>query len=57
MTSPSGGFYSAEDADSRGEEGTFYIWDYEEIYKTLDNNSEMILDILNIDKSYLHLNY
>lgn len=35
MTSPMGGFYSAEDADSEGEEGKFYIWDKKEIYEIL----------------------
>jgi uncharacterized protein YyaL (SSP411 family) len=35
MTSKEGGFYSAEDADSEGKEGKFYIWDYEELSKIL----------------------
>ncbi len=35
MQSPEGGFYSAEDADSEGVEGKFYIWTKDEIYKVL----------------------
>ena len=35
MQSPEGGFYSAEDADSEGVEGKFYIWRKDEIYEVL----------------------
>ena len=35
MTSPEGGFYSAEDADSEGEEGKFYVWTPREIESVL----------------------
>lgn len=35
MTHPEGGFYSAEDADSEGHEGLFYLWSYQEIEKVL----------------------
>jgi len=31
LRSPEGAFYSAEDADSEGEEGRFYVWDWEEL--------------------------
>jgi hypothetical protein len=35
MTAPEGGFYSAEDADSDGDEGSFYVWTPAEIQKIL----------------------
>ena len=37
MTSPEGAFYSAEDADSEGEEGKFYVWTPEEVKNVLGN--------------------
>ncbi len=35
MTSPEGAFYSAEDADSEGEEGKCYVWSEDELKKIL----------------------
>jgi hypothetical protein len=40
MTAPQGGFYSALDADSEGEEGRFYVWTTKAIDEVLTNKSD-----------------
>lgn len=49
MTSPEGGFYSAEDADSEGVEGKFYVWEKREIYQILnENDAQLIEKVFNV---------
>lgn len=51
MTSLEGGFYSAEDADSEGIEGKFYVWSLDEIKQVLSKDeTELAIRIFNIKK-------
>jgi uncharacterized protein YyaL (SSP411 family) len=46
MTSVEGGFFSAEDADSEGVEGKFYVWTMEEIRNLLDSSeAELVVEV------------
>ena len=40
MTAPDGGFYSATDADSEGEEGKFFVWSEAEVKQILGDEAE-----------------
>lgn len=51
MTSPEGGFYSAQDADSEGVEGKFYTFTYDEIISVLgEEKGKCFAKILDITK-------
>jgi hypothetical protein len=48
MTSGEGGFYSAEDADSEGEEGKFYLWTIDEIKTILGEDADIFIKFYNV---------
>ncbi|MDA0322610.1 MAG: thioredoxin domain-containing protein [Verrucomicrobia bacterium] len=51
MTSPEGGFYCAEDADSEGEEGKFYLWTQAQVKEIVgDDDGQFYCDVYNITR-------
>jgi len=50
MTDAGGGFYSAEDADSDGIEGKFYLWTEAELRELLDPaDADLFIDVYGVD--------
>ena len=50
MTSPEGAFYTAQDADSEGVEGKFYVWTKDEIREVLGTDSEEFCQHYNVSE-------
>lgn len=51
MTAPEGGFYCAEDADSEGKEGKFYLWTEEEVENILGKGeTELFIEAYGLEK-------
>ena len=44
MRGPEGGFYSALDADSEGEEGRFYVWTPDQIREVLGEGADAVIE-------------
>jgi hypothetical protein len=52
MTADDGGFYSAEDADSEGQEGKFYLWTSGELKQILTSEeTEFVSKVYNVQKN------
>jgi len=50
MTASEGGFYSAEDADSEGREGKFYLWHFGELRATLGRDlADLVTQVYNVE--------
>ena len=43
MTDPAGGFYSAQDADSEGVEGKFFVWTPDELRPLLGDDADLVM--------------
>jgi uncharacterized protein len=48
MRGPEGGFYSALDADSEGEEGRFYVWTPAQVREVLGERAEPVVEFYGI---------
>jgi uncharacterized protein len=51
MRGPEGGFYSALDADSEGEEGRFYVWTPAQVREVLGDRSEPVIEFYGLTES------
>ncbi|HRL11692.1 MAG TPA: thioredoxin domain-containing protein, partial [Aggregatilineales bacterium] len=50
MTAPEGGFYSATDADSEGEEGKFFVWSLDEVEALLGDDAPVAVELYGITR-------
>ncbi|MDB5058398.1 MAG: hypothetical protein JWO59_1870 [Chloroflexi bacterium] len=62
MTSPDGGFYATQDADSEGHEGKFFVWTPKQVERLLGDDAPLFMRIYDVTpqgnfegKNILHL--
>jgi len=50
LQAPEGIFYSSLDADSEGEEGKYYVWEYDEFKELAGADADILIEYFNIKK-------
>ena len=51
LQAPEGGFFSARDADSEGEEGTYYLWDADQVDHLLGDDAALFRRVYDVSGS------
>ena len=52
LRTPEGGFASALDADTEGEEGLYYVWSPEELRQLLGNDADWVIDLCSVTGTF-----
>ena len=54
LRTPEGGFASALDADTEGEEGRYYVWSPEELHQLLGEDADWVIDLCSVTGTFEH---
>ena len=54
LRTPEGGFASALDADTEGEEGLYYVWSAEELHQLLGEDADWVIELCSVTGTFEH---
>ncbi|TDO45056.1 hypothetical protein EV643_114201 [Kribbella sp. VKM Ac-2527] len=54
LRTPEGGFASALDADTEGEEGRYYVWHPDELRQILNDDADWVIDLCDVTGTFEH---
>jgi uncharacterized protein YyaL (SSP411 family) len=54
LRTPEGGFASALDADTEGEEGLYYVWSPDELHQLLGDDAAWVIDLCDVTGTFEH---
>ncbi|WP_432940903.1 thioredoxin domain-containing protein [Kribbella sp. CA-253562] len=54
LRTPEGGFSSALDADTEGEEGRYYVWSPDELHEVLGDDADWVIELCDVTGTFEH---